>query len=194
MDTRSSIGFTVGLVSAIIGGSAASWAGIAAQYPGDVGIENHPDVIFAERFEDSLSAIFARWGDVKNGPSMTLGSDVPSGSPGSRSLAISGANSGGHLYKLLSSAGYNDSLYVRYYVKYPSTSNAQHSGIWTGGYNPPLSWPNPGAGTKPQGNDRFSAAAEDGLMGFLTVTVLTTTITGWVCINRPTATTGEMCC
>ncbi len=29
-----------------------------------------------------------------------------------------------------------------------------------GGYNPPLDWPNPQAGIKPAGNDRFSAAAE----------------------------------
>jgi hypothetical protein len=29
-----------------------------------------------------------------------------------------------------------------------------------GGYNPPLAWPNPQAGVKPTGTDRFSAAAE----------------------------------
>jgi hypothetical protein len=40
-------------------------------------------------------------------------------------------------------------------------ANASHSGIWVGGNNPPLDWPNPGAGTKPSGNDRFIAAAED---------------------------------
>jgi hypothetical protein len=49
---------------------------------------------------------------------------------------------------------------IRYYVKHPAINNYQHSGIWMGGYNPPLAWPNPQAGTKPAGNDRFSASAE----------------------------------
>jgi hypothetical protein len=70
-----------------------------------------------------------------------------------------GVSNGGHLYKQLS-PGVDDTLYVRYYIKYPTSGTFHHSGVWMGGTNPPLAWPNPQAGTKPVGNDRFMAAAE----------------------------------
>jgi hypothetical protein len=136
---------------------------IASQHPGDVGIENHPNVVFVERFDDSVSNVSTRWTETANSGNLSLTTDFPSGSPGGTSLRISGG--GGHLYKNLaaSSMAINDTAYLRYYVKYPTGSNAQHSGIWMGGYNPALNWPNPMAGIRPQGNDRFSAAAEDAL-------------------------------
>lgn len=143
---------------------AAGADGIAALYPGDVGIENHPDVIFVERFEEAtLAELFIRWTDILNGPAMSFSPDVPAGSPGARSLNIpwvgGGVNDGGHLYRQLS-PGVADTLHVRYYIKYPASGAYHHTGIWVGGYNPPLRWPNPQAGLKPVGNDRFSAAAE----------------------------------
>jgi hypothetical protein len=137
--------------------------GIAALYPGDVGIENHPDVILAERFEDALSSVLGRWTDVLNGTAMSLASDVPAGSTGTKSLTIpwvgGGVNDGGHLYKQLATP-IDDVLYVRYYIKYPTSGTYDHTGIWMGGNNPASSWPNPQAGVKPAGNDRFIAAAE----------------------------------
>jgi len=142
----------------------ATGTGLAALYPGDAGIENHPDVIFVERFEQpTLADLFNRWTDVLNPAAMLFTSDVPPGSPGSRSLNIpwvgGGVNNGGHLYKQLS-PGVDDTLYVRYYIKYPTNGKYHHTGIWMGGNNPPLSWPNPQAGIKPVGNDRFIAGAE----------------------------------
>ena len=138
--------------------------GIAAQYPGDVGIQNHQDVVFVERFDEpTLADLFKRWTDILNGSAMTFSTDVPPGSSGQRSLNIpwagGGVNNGGHLYKSLS-PGVDDKLYVRYYIKYPTTGKYTHTGIWIGGHNPPLSSPNPQAGIKPAGNDRFIAAAE----------------------------------
>ena len=137
--------------------------GIAAQYPGDVGIEGHPDVIFVERFdESSLATVFGRWTDIRNGSRMSLSTDVPPGSSGTRSLNIpwtGGVSDGGHLYKVLN-PGIADVVYVRYYIKYPTRATYDHSGIWVGGNYPQSSWPNPQAGTKPAGNDRFIAAAE----------------------------------
>jgi hypothetical protein len=136
--------------------------GIATQYPGDAGIENHPDVIFVERFEEpTMTDLFSRWSDVRNGSSMTFAADVPAGSPGGRSLHIpyTSANEGGHLYRQLS-PGVDDTVYVRYYIKYPTTNGYDHTGIWIGGNNPPVGWPNPQAGVKPAGNDRFIAGAE----------------------------------
>jgi hypothetical protein len=139
-------------------------SGIAASYPGDAGIQNDPAVIFVESFEEaSMSEIFNRWGDVKNGSSMTRTSDVPAGSAGSRSLTIpwtgGGVNDGGHLYKVLNPA-ITDVLYVRYYIKYPSVGKFHHSGIWVGGNNPVSAWPDPGAGARPNGSDKFIASAE----------------------------------
>jgi hypothetical protein len=138
--------------------------GISALHPGDVGIETHPDVVFVERFEETaLTNVFGRWTDIRNGSGMSLSSDVPAGSPGTRSLNIpwigGGVSDGGHLYKQLGT-GVDDTLYVRYYIKYPTSGRYNHTGIWMGGNNPSLSWPNPRAGVKPAGNDRFIAAAE----------------------------------
>lgn len=138
--------------------------GIAASYPGDVGIETNPNVIFVERFdESSLTTLFSRWTDILSGPSMSFSPDVPAGSPGLASLNIpwvgGGVSSGGHLYKQLV-PGVDDTLYLRYYIKYPTSGKYVHHGVWTGGYNPPIGWPNPRAGLKPAGNDLFSAAAE----------------------------------
>jgi hypothetical protein len=137
-------------------------SGIASLYPGDVGIENNANVVFVERFDEaSLTSLFGRWTDVLNGSVMSIGNDAPAGSPVGKSLTIpwSAASSGGHLYRQLSQ-GVDDTLYVRYYVKHPAVNNYQHSGVWMGGYNPPLAWPNPQAGTKPTGGDRFSVSAE----------------------------------
>ena len=40
---------------------------IAAKYPGDVGIENDPDVVFVEDFESgSVATISSRYEDVSN--------------------------------------------------------------------------------------------------------------------------------
>src|SRR2546430_16369710 len=94
---------------------------------------------------------------------MAFSPDVPAGSPGSRSLSIpwvgGGVSDGGNLYKQLS-PGVDDTLYVRYYIKSPTSGQYQHEGIWMGGYNPPLAFPNPQAGGRPTGSDRFSAAPQ----------------------------------
>ena len=145
-------------------GSSPSASSLSSLYPGDVGIESDPSVLFAEKFDDaSLSTVFGRWSDILRGSTMALTTDVPAGSlPGSRSLDIpwtgGGVNSGGHLYRQLPPV--DDTLYVRYYIKYPASGEPQHEGVWVGGYNPPLSWPNPQAGVLPNGADRFSAAVE----------------------------------
>ena len=143
--------------------NTASQAGIAVRYPADVGIETDPQVLFVEKFEEpTLTDLFNRWTDVL-GAAMTFSTDVVPGSTGTRSFNIAwvggGVNNGGHLYKQLS-PGIDDTVYVRYYIKYPTSGRYRHEGIWIGGHNPPIGWPNPQAGSKPVGNDRFMAAAE----------------------------------
>jgi hypothetical protein len=136
-------------------GSAAASGGIAARYPGDVGIENDPSVVFVEKFnESSLTALLNRWTDSAPG-TMAFSTDVPAGNvSGARSLNVP---AGGQLYKVLSGV---DTLYVRYYINYPVSNIPHHSGIWLGGNNPVSPWPVGIAGTKPSGNANFIAAAE----------------------------------
>src|SRR3989442_14332828 len=140
--------------------------GIAARYPGDVGIETDPDVFFVERFDEgTIASLAARYEDVLNQGDLSFVADVASGSAASNSLlmtAVGGATSGAHLFKTLAADGraQNGTVYLRYYVKYRSPFPPHHNGVWMGGANPPRDWPNPQARTRPGGNDPFNAATE----------------------------------
>src|SRR5262245_43533104 len=62
---------------------------ISGSYPGDVGIENHPDVVFAEQFEEgSISSLTSRYNDVAHVAGMAFSSNVPPGSGGRQSLQM----------------------------------------------------------------------------------------------------------
>jgi len=162
---RASIVFLLSFVMlslmVLVCANRASGQGIAAKYVRDVGIESDPDVILTEMFEDSVVAIAGRWNQAENSAGMSLSSEVPAASSGTRSLlmtSIGGTNAGGHLYKNLG-PGY-DQVYLRYYIKYSSTGTYHHTGGWLGGYNPPTDWPQGGAGERPTGSDRFSIGPE----------------------------------
>lgn len=139
--------------------------GIASQYPGDANIETDPNVLYVEKFEDGITNILSRYNDIKNSSGMSLDSDVPSGSAGSNSLKMTsitgGVNNGGHLFKRFT-PGFDSTVYIRYYVKYPSISNGyfHHEGVWFGGYNPATDFPSPQAGACGLGNSRLSVAYE----------------------------------
>ena len=133
---------------------------LAARYPCDQGIAGDPAVVFAENFEEgSVPEVTARYDDFKNPPGMALVADVPAQSCGAASMQLTagGPVSATDLYKLLPG---NDELYVRWYVKYQAGIPWHHTGVWFGGYNPPLPYPNPQAGTRPNGDDRVSFAIE----------------------------------
>jgi len=140
--------------------------GIAARYPGDGGIETDPAVFFVERFDQgTIASLAARYEDVKNQGDLSFVADVPPGSAASKSLlmtAVGGSRPGPHLYKNLAADGsaQDGTVYVRYYVKYRSPFTQHHNGVWMGGSNPPLNWPNPQAGTRPAGDDRFIVGTE----------------------------------
>lgn len=142
------------------GGSAGQT--LSAKYPGDVGMAQDPDVVWVEDFEEgSVSAFTARYDDHKNSAGMTLDSDVPPKSVGKASMKLTSSGDGANatdFYKNFG-AGY-DELYVRYYAKYQANVAWHHTGVWIGGYNPPSPWPNPQAGLKPNGDDRFSVSLE----------------------------------
>jgi hypothetical protein len=144
-------------------GSAGSGAGgIASKYPGDVGIGQDPDVVWAENFEEgSVGAVTGRYDDHKNSAGMALVSDVPAKSGGKASMKLTASGDGANatdFYKNLA-PGYQE-LYVRYYAKYQANVKWHHTGVWVGGYNPASKWPNPQAGLKPNGDDRFSVSLE----------------------------------
>lgn len=152
---RTSTGVSVTVSNATSGG------GIAALYPGDVGIENHPDVVFTEMFEQSsISNLTSRYTDVNNSAGMSFTTNIPAASGGSRALQMTtngSSNEAAGLYRTFP----NDSQwYLRYYINYNSSVEYGHTSVWMGGYNPSLSFPNPQAGSKPAGNDRFSTGVE----------------------------------
>ena len=92
---------------------------------------------------------------------MSLSGDVPDGSPGSQSLVMTytaGQNTGGHLYKMFPE-GY-DSLFARFYVKFEANHSPVHHFVHMGGYYPPTTWPQGGAGSRPAGNERFTTGIE----------------------------------
>ncbi len=141
--------------------------GIAANYPGDVGIENDKAVVFTENFETgSLKSIAKRWGHANNkdGKVHAFSDDVPAGgagapafSAGRRSLQMTatlGENSGGDLYTLLEPG--LDQAYLRFYTKFATDHGYEHHFVALGGYNPPTRWPNPRAGVRPRGDDRIA--------------------------------------
>jgi len=138
-------------------------AGIAAEYPGDQGIERDPRVLFAENFEEpSLSALKERWQSVKSAEIMAFSHDVPSGSGGKRSLLLThvgGKGDGGHLYRSLKPG--HEKLHARFYVKFdPDCAAIHHFGTNMGGYNPPTPWPQGGAGQRPGGDKAFTVGVE----------------------------------
>ena len=138
-------------------------AAIAAEYPGDQGIDRDRRVIFAESFEEpSLDALKQRWQSVQSAENMAFSADVPKGSSGKRSLLLThtgGKGNGGHLYRNLKPG--HDKLHARFYVKFdPDCAPIHHFGTNIGGYNPPTPWPQGGAGTRPSGEKAFTVGVE----------------------------------
>jgi hypothetical protein len=138
-------------------------AGIAADYPGDKGIERDPRVIFVENFEEpSLDALKNRFESVKNAEIMSFSPIVPPGSGGQRSLLLThvgGKGDGGHLYRRLK-PGY-EKLHARFYVQFdPDCAPIHHFGTNIGGYHPATAWPQGGAGERPGGDKAFTVGIE----------------------------------
>lgn len=137
--------------------------GIADRYPGDVGIEKDPRVIFAENFEaKDLAAVTKRWETVSEPNGLSLVGNVPAASSGKQSLLVThtgGKGTGGQLYRRLK-PGY-DKLFARFYVKFdPDCAPIHHFGTHLGGFNPSTPWPQGGAGQRPNGKERFSIGVE----------------------------------
>jgi hypothetical protein len=106
----------------VVGGPFPS-KGVASKYPGDVGIERDPQIVFVENFDEpSLDELWGRWETVTDKPGMSFSPDAPPGSRGKQSLIMERrSGSGVHLYRRLKnkSGGWgHDRIFARYYVKF----------------------------------------------------------------------------
>jgi hypothetical protein len=131
-------------------------------YPGDIDIENHPDVILVDRYNDeTVAGVTSRYTQVRNAVSMSMVNDVPAASPSTRSLrmSVSGPTTTCDLYRQLPQRGTD--LYFRWYMKY-ETGYYDHGGMWLGGYNPLRTTSFAGAGQRPTGTDRYIISWEAG--------------------------------
>ncbi len=137
--------------------------GLASKYPSDIGIESDPHVIFSEAFEEeSLAVLRDRWESVQDPENLSFSKDLPADSAGAQSLLMTytgGQGTGSHLYRRLL-PGYKQ-VFARFYVKFdPDCAQIHHFGTHLGGFNPSTPWPQGGAGTKPDGDKRFTTGVE----------------------------------
>lgn len=111
--------------------------GLAARYPGDVGIEKDPDVVFVESFEGSVDEICSHWEAAVGKPIMSKANEVPPGSGGKQSLLLTrvasgtqGYMDGGNFYRRLKNEngafGY-EQLFFRFYMSQPEQGTSQ---VW----------------------------------------------------------------
>ncbi len=160
---------TTDAASAVLGGDGSSGAAgggeagasLASLYSCDVGLAADPAVVWVEDFEEgAVSAVTSRYESAANPAGMALIADVPGQSCGKASMKLtSGMQANAtDLYKRLVPG--HDEWFVRWYAKYQAGVTWHHTGVWMGGYDPPTPYPNPQAGLKPVGNDRFSVSIE----------------------------------
>jgi hypothetical protein len=151
---------TVSLAPFTITVSAAP-ATLSSKYRGDVGIGSDPAVVWYENFQEgSVARVVGRYDSYTNSGGMSLAADAPANTSGAVSMQLTagGSNRATQFYKSFG-AGY-DELYFRYYAKYVGNGPWHHTGLWIGGYNPPLPYPYPRAGEKPNGDDWYSIGLE----------------------------------
>src|SRR5512142_324536 len=76
---------------------------LASKYPGDVGMQNDPAIVWMESFEEgSTSAVTSRYESHANVPGLTLEADVPAKSSGKASGRMTASGDGANatdLYK-----------------------------------------------------------------------------------------------
>jgi hypothetical protein len=138
-------------------------SGLAAAHTADEGIAAHPDVIFADGFEDGG---FEAWDEHTQRPGiLELVDESSGGAPlGRHSLKVTatlGENTGGGVTKWFESA---DRLFVRFYVKFAPACDYTHHMVRLRA-NKSLAgadkWSGFGkAGLKPAGDDRFTTGVE----------------------------------
>ncbi|RME94947.1 MAG: hypothetical protein D6766_04550 [Verrucomicrobia bacterium] len=142
-----------------------SGPGLAAAFPADRGIAGHPDVIFADDFENAPP--WSGWQEIRNQGGRVLSVDDPrdpTSRLGRRCLkvtALLGENTGGGLTRWFEPT---ERVFIRFYVKFAPDCDYVHHFV-TLRANRALTgrerWSGfGGAGEKPAGHERFSTALE----------------------------------
>ncbi len=128
--------------------------GLAAKYPGDVGIEKDPAVLFADGFE---SGDWKKWEEEKG--SVEIVEEHPnSGGKCARMEMVRGKNTGGHLVKWFMPGA--DTVYARFYVRFSADYQYCHHFVWLLANQSKNRWSAFGkAGLKPDGT-YYSTAME----------------------------------
>lgn len=138
--------------------------GLAAQFPADRRIATHPDVIFADDFEDGPWR--RRWHEIRNPAGAVLQTANPDGPAllGRRCLRVEAhldRDTGGGLTRWFASA---HRLFVRFYTRFVPPCDYMHHFVTlraNRGLSGAEKWSGfGGAGQKPQGDERFSTAIE----------------------------------
>ena len=133
----------------------AAQQGIAAQFPGDEGIEKDPRVLFVEDFETGdVKEIGARWGEVSHPENMDLSGEAHIASPGKRSIHIA---KNGHFYTHTKGV---DTMFARFYVKFHEKTGYIHHFVHLNADRNPTPWPKGGAGLRPAGDLGFTTGIE----------------------------------
>ena len=119
---------------------------LAAQYPGDAGIGNDPDVLFADNFE---SGDMKRWDQQRGRVVMT--EDKPNSGRWCVEMPMErGKNHGGDAIKWFMPGA--DAVYARFYVKFSPNYQYNHHFVWLGATQRTNKWSAFGkAGLKPDG-------------------------------------------
>ncbi len=152
------------VASTLMAGDLPEGCGLSAKHPGDRGIAGDPAVLLAEDFEKGeIGDLSRKWTEVSNkdGKVLAWADGGPEGTGGKRSIQMTatlGQDTGGHLYAPLPRGV--DTAYARFYVKFAEDAEYIHHFVWLGGHEPQTRWPNPRAGTRPEGNERFSVGIE----------------------------------
>jgi len=121
-------------------------SGLAAKYPGDVGIADDPDVLFADNFE---SGNMKKW-DQQRGRVVMIEDKPNSGRWCVQMPMERGQNHGGDAIKWFMPGA--DAVYARLYVKFSPDYQYNHHFVWLGANQRTNKWSAFGkAGLKPNG-------------------------------------------
>jgi len=163
MNTKDSSGSDAPLGKVLLAGTLllvfhsrtlAATEGLAANHPGDVGIEKNPAVLFAENFE---SGHMKKWDQHRGGVAMS-GDKPNSGQWCVHMVMERGKNTGGDAIKWFMPGA--DTVYVRFYVKFSPDYQYCHHFVWLGANQRTNKWSAFGkAGLKPDGT-YYSAGME----------------------------------
>lgn len=143
--------------------------GIAAQFPGDEGIEKHHSVVFTEKFEaGSMAEVLENWTWNLGGDDHRLTLDKiagPEGTMGNQSLKMTilrDEGGDGSAMRKIFDEGY-EQLFFRFYVKFAEDYAYNHHFTSMGGHINPTPWAGGGAGKRP--DNRFGSAIDQSTRG-----------------------------